>query len=101
MHLSELDLWQDKKCTLLRAARLEKMKNSIDEVSEEVEADNLLEFLKAGKTYAILDVEDKAYQLKIAGIFSHVLNKEIEREHLVSWAWQQKLVAVFMTNLLY
>ena len=84
VHLSELDLWQDKKCTLLRAARLEKMKNSIDEVSEEEEADNLLEFLKAGKTYAILDVADKAYRLKISGIFSHVVNKDIEREALVS-----------------
>lgn len=69
---------------MLRGARLEKMKTSIDEVSEEDEADNLLAFLKEGKTWAILDVADKAQQLKMSGIFSHVVKHNVSKNTLVS-----------------
>ena len=82
--LTELDLWQSKQCTLLRAARLEKMRNTIDEVSEEEEAEQLLALLTEGKTYAILDVLDKVQHFKMSGIFSHVVDKDIQKQALVS-----------------
>ena len=73
--LSELEMWQDNQTTMMRAARFDKMKSRIDEVTAEEEADNLLTFLQEGKTFAILDVGDQAQQFKMSGIFSHVVGK--------------------------
>ena len=89
--LSELEMWQDNQTTMMRAARFDKMKSRIDEVTAEEEADNLLTFLQEGKTFAILDVGDQAQQFKMSGIFSHVVGKDVKRDALVSYPSYDKL----------